>query len=391
MSHLIEPIQQSPLHVSSFLLERKNRMTEPRLDLTIIISSYNTRDMLRTGIQSIYQHTRDITYEIICVDDASSDGSADMVAETFPQVILVRNTVSQSYARNHNRGLRMARGRYACLLDSDTVLISNAFRALVGFMDEHPDAAACGPKLLNPDMSVQHHIRSFASLGVFALQTLNWHKLFPNSRLMNRYYNTDFDYSRAQQVQSIGTSLFVLRRSTWEQAGMLDERFRVALADLAYNYMLKQKGYKVFYTPCAEVVHCGGQSINQAPLKAMREQCRSFIAFNNSYNYFGKSWLTKAIVRLGIRFRYYTKVLGYYLGSDKRVIKGPGAPRKEVAAQLSLRGNFSARRAPSLVAASPQRTSHPAPGPAESVHERPRQEPGHRALIKQSPDAASRT
>jgi GT2 family glycosyltransferase len=311
-------------------------MTEPMLDLTIIISSYNTRDLVCNAIQSIYQHTRGITFEIICVDDASSDGSADMVAKTFPQVIVVRNTVSQSYARNHNLGLHMSRARYACLLDSDTVLISNAFKALVDFMDEHPDAAACGPKLLNPDMSVQHHIRSFVGLGIFALQTLNWHKLFPKSRLMNRYYNTNFDYSKAQPVESIGTSVFVIRRSTWEQAGMLDVRFRVALADLAYNYMLRQKGYKVFYTPCAEVIHYGGQSINQVALSALREQRESFIEFNNAYDYFGKSRLTKAIVRFGIRVRYCSKVLGYYLSSDKRVIKGPGAPRKEVAAQVSL-------------------------------------------------------
>jgi GT2 family glycosyltransferase len=315
-------------------------MNEPSLDLTIIIPSYNTRDLLRNGIESIYQYTKGITFEIVCVDDASPDGSADMVAETFPQVILVRNTVNQSYAKNHNSGMRMARGRYACLLDSDTVLISNAFKALVDFMDEHPEAAVCGPKLLNPDRSVQHHIRSFVGLGTFVLQTLNWHKLFPQSRMMNRYYNTDFDYSKAQQVQSVGTSVFMIRRTTWEQAGMLDERFRWAMPDLAYNYMLNQKGYKVYYTPCAEVVHLGGQTASQDVLRSLREQCQGLIDFNDAYNYFGESSLSKAIVRNGIRFRYYTKVLGYYLSSDKRVIKGPGAPRKEVAAQVRLMRNL---------------------------------------------------
>ena len=259
-----------------------------------------------------------------------------MVADSFPDVILVRNKANQSYARNNNTGMRMSRARYACLLNSDTQLTGNAFEALVRFMDEHPDAATCGPKLLNPDMSVQHCIRRFAGANTFFLQTLNWHKLFPRSRRMDRYYATDFDYSQPQQVESIGTTAYMVRRSTWEQAGMLDERFRVALADLAYNYMLKQKGYKVFYTPCAEVIHYGGQSINQVPLSALREQCHSFIQFNDAYDYFGKSRLTKAIVRFGIRVRYCSKVLGYYLSSDKRVIKGPGAPRKDVAAQVSL-------------------------------------------------------
>jgi len=148
-----------------------------------------------------------------------------MVAALFPQVILVRNTERLLYAKNHNLGMRISRARYACHLDSDTLLTSNALAAMVGFMEEHPEVAACGPKLLNGDGSVQHCIRGFTGAGTFVLQALNWHKLFPQSRVMNRYYNTDFDYSRAQQVQSIGTSAYIVRRSTWEQVGMFDERF----------------------------------------------------------------------------------------------------------------------------------------------------------------------
>ena len=309
------------------------------LDLTIIIPSYNTHDLLRNCLESIYRHTNGITFEIICVDDNSPDRSADMVAQEFPEVILVRNTVNQFYAKNNNLGMQMSRARYACLLNSDTVLADNAFQALVRFMDEHPDAAVCGPKLLNPDGSIQHHIRGFAGPGTFLLQALNWHKLFPKSRVMNRYYNTDFDYSRAQQVESVGTTALVIRRSTWEQAGMLDERFRHYMTDLAYNYMLTQKGYKLYYTPCAEIVHFGSQSINQMGLSALRQQCAGLIEFSEAYDYFGKGRVTKAIVRCAVRLRYYSKVLGYYLSSDKRIIKGPGAPRKEVAAQVNLMRN----------------------------------------------------
>jgi GT2 family glycosyltransferase len=311
-------------------------MTEPFLDLTVIIPSYNTRDLLRNCLDSIYRHTYGITFEVICVDGSSPDGSADMVAEVFPDVILIRNAVNESYAKAANQGIRRSRGRYVCLLDSDTLMIENALEPLVRFMDEHPEVATCGPKLLNPDGSIQHHIRSFASLTVFFLQTLNWHKLFPGSKLMNRYYNTDFDYSKAQPVESIGTSAYVIRRSTWQTNGLLDERFRWAMPDLAYNYTLHRKGCKVFYTPCAEVVHFGGKTASQDVLRALREQRQGLIDFSEAYDYFGKSRLTKALVRFGVRARYCTKVLGYYLSSDKRVIKGPGAPRKEIAAQSTL-------------------------------------------------------
>ena len=309
-------------------------MIHAPLDLTIIIPNYNTRSLLRNCIESVYRYTDGISFEIICVDGNSPDGSADMVAAEFPKVGLVRNAANESYARSVNQGLRLSQGRYACLLDSDTLLIENALAPLVRFLDEHPEAAVCGPKLLNPDGSVQHHIRSFPGLSVFFLQTLNWHKLFPHNRRMNRYYNTDFDYSKVQVVESIGTSVYVMRRSTWETVGLLDENFRWSMPDIAYNFTLHKRGYKLYYLPSVSVVHFGGQTASQNVLRALREQRSALIYFSERYDYFGNGRFLKAMVRLGVRVRYYTKVLGYYLSSDKRVIKGPGAPPREVAAQI---------------------------------------------------------
>jgi GT2 family glycosyltransferase len=331
-------------------MERYNEWTEIPLDLTVFISNYNTRELLRNCLKSIYQHTSGLAFEVVCVDDNSSDGSADMVAANFPQVVLIRNTTNQLYARNHNLGMRRSRARYVCHLDSDTLLIGNALQSLVEFMDEHPEAAACGPKLLNLDGTVQHCIRRFPGAGIFLLQAISWHKLFPDSRLMDRYYATDVDYSRAQQVESIGTTAYVVRRSTWEQAGMLDERFRLAVVDLSYNYMLNRKGYKVYYTPCAEVVHFGGQSVNQNTLVSLRDQRRALIDFSEHYDYFGKGRMIKLLVRFAVSARYCLKVLEYYLSSDKRLIKGPGAPSKEQAEQAALiaQGQSGGTSSPSL-------------------------------------------
>jgi GT2 family glycosyltransferase len=298
------------------------------LDLTIIIPSYNTRGLLRNCISSIYEHTRGIGFEIICIDDHSPDGSADMVAAEFPDVILVRNLTNQFYVRNNNLGLRMSRARYACLLNSDTLLTGNAFQPLVGYMDENRGVAACGPKLLNPDGSIQHCIRHFSGPLTMLLQALNWHKLFPRSRLTDRYYATGFDYSKAQPVDSIGTTAYVIRRSTWETAGLLDERFRLFVSDLAYNFMLQQKGYLVHYTPVAEIVHFGSQSVNQQAKKSLAELHEALITFNDAYDYFGRSRASKLLVRLAVKARNGLKCAEFRLSSDKRVIKGPGAPRR---------------------------------------------------------------
>jgi GT2 family glycosyltransferase len=299
-------------------------LIEQTLDITIIVPNYNTRELLRECFTSIYHHTRDIQFEVICVDDNSSDGSADMVANDFPQVILVRNPVGQLYAKNNNLGIKMSRARYACLLNSDTKLIANAFQALVQFMDSHPDAAACTPKLLNTDGSTQICIRRFAGLGTLILQGLNSYKLFPKGRVATRYYAADFDHSYEQVIEALGTTAFVIRRSTWEQVGLLDERFPMYQVDLAYCYTLKTKGYKVYYTPCAEIIHYGSQSVNQKAIAGIRMQHQGFIDFSDHYDYFSSNRMVKFLIRQAVRLRYGLKLAEYYLGKDKRVIKGPG-------------------------------------------------------------------
>jgi GT2 family glycosyltransferase len=297
-------------------------------DLTVIIPNYNTQALLRQCLSSIYDNTSGINYEVICVDDNSSDGSAEMVAECFPWVRLIQNSKGMRYAKNNNLGMKMSQARYAVLLNSDTVLIGNVFGALIEFMDSHPDAAACGPMLRNPDGTVQSCIRGFCGLTTMILHGLNFHKLFPNGRVAREYYISDFDYSKAQVVDSIGTTAYVIRRSTWEQAGMLDERLPHFQVDIAYNLLLKRKGYKVYYTPCAEVIHYGGQSINQMAKKKILELHRALGDFNDYYDYFGSSWISKKCVRLALRIRCLIKLAEYRWGSDKRVIKSPGAPAR---------------------------------------------------------------
>lgn len=300
------------------------------LDITVIIPNYNTRELLRQCLASIYEYTYGITFEVICIDDNSSDGSADMVEAEFPQVILVRNTSGQLYAKNNNLGMRMSRARYACLLNSDTKLIANAFQALVKFMDEHPDAAGCTPRLLNTDGSTQICVRRFARLGTLILQGLNWHKFFPDGVVSNKYYAANFDHSREQVIEALGTTAFVIRRETWEQVGMLDERFPMYQVDLAYCYTLKMKGLKIYYTPSAEIIHYGSQSVNQRAIAGIRMQHQGFIDFNDHYDYFSSNPVVKFIIRQAIQLRYWLKIAEYYLGKDKRVIKGPGRPINSV-------------------------------------------------------------
>jgi hypothetical protein len=296
------------------------------LDLSIIVASYNTKDLLRGCLQSIYENTRGISYEITVVDDCSTDGSPNMVQEIFPQARLICNATNLRYVRANNAGLHAARGRYALLLNSDVNVQPGAFETLVHFMDMYPDAAAAGPKLINPDGSVQHCIRCFAGIFPMLLQAINLHKIWPDNPITNQYYNTDFDYNKVQTVEHVGTTSFIIRRSTWETYGMLDERFEQFMGDFAYCRMLGQHNQKIYYVPNAVVLHYGSQSINQSGLKQIRVLHKALRKFYDVYYAPQHNSMMRLLIYGGIWFRQRLKVAEYFLSHDKRVITGPGAP-----------------------------------------------------------------
>lgn len=297
------------------------------VDLSVIVASYNTRDLLQGCLKSIYESTQDITYEVIVVDDCSTDGSPEMVRKVFPQAQLVCNATNLRYVGTNNAGLRAAQGRYGLLLNSDVEVQPGAFSTLVHFMDAHPDTAAAGPKLINPDGSMQHCIRSFTGMLPMLFQSLNLHKLWPNNPITNRYYNTDFDYNQVQTVQHIGTTSFIIRRSTWETYAMLDERFEQFFGDFAYCYMLNQHNQKIYYVPDAVVLHYGSQTINQSGLKQIRALHEALRKFYDIYYAPRHNFLMRQLVRTAIWLRLRLKILEHKMSLDKRVITGPGAPR----------------------------------------------------------------
>jgi len=226
------------------------------------------------------------------------------------------------YAKTNNIGLKAAVGRCGVLLNSDVVIQPGAFATLVRFMDEHPEVAAAGPKLINPDGSIQHCIRSFPGVLPMIFQSLSLHKLFPGNRFTDQYYNTQFDYSRAQPVDSIGTTAFIIRRSTWETYGMLDERFTLAFVDLAYCLMLKQNKQQVYYVPDAVVMHYGNQTINANGFKEIRLLHQALRVFYDCYYAPRHSFMVRALVHLGIRLRQQVKLLEFRFSKEKHVFGG---------------------------------------------------------------------
>lgn len=306
-------------------------MTTP--DLSVIIASYNTSQVTVDCVRSVLANIGDLDVEVIVVDDASSDDTVDRLQE-FPEVRVLVNPVNVHYAKTNNRGLTECTGRYAMLLNSDTIIHEGAFASLVEHMDHNPSVAACGPKLVNPDGSVQYCIRSFPNVSVMFFQALNLHKLWPSNPITNRYYHLDLDYDADHTVDSLGTTAFVIRREVWEDDGLLDERFKIAFVDLAYCAKLRQRAARVDYVGGAVVTHLGSQSINLSSSDEVRSRAAGLRQLYDAYLAQRDPAWKRPIVRAGIQAWGLLRRIEHRVSKDKRVITGPGAPKRVASGNL---------------------------------------------------------
>ncbi|HEY8477032.1 MAG TPA: glycosyltransferase family 2 protein [Chloroflexota bacterium] len=205
-----------------------------------------------------------ITCEVYVVDNASSDGSVEMVARSYPWVHLVRNPVNVGYAKANNLALRRCRGRYVLLLNPDTVLPPNALREMIDLMEEHPDIGVAGPKLVRPDGSLDRACRrSFPTPAVSFYRLSGLSRLFPRSPRFGRYNLTYLDPDEPADVDSVVGAFMLIRGEALEQVGLLDETFFMYGEDLDLAYRIKARGWRVRYHPRVTVVHYKGEASRQ--------------------------------------------------------------------------------------------------------------------------------
>jgi N-acetylglucosaminyl-diphospho-decaprenol L-rhamnosyltransferase len=247
-------------------------MSKP--DLGIIIASYNTRDLLRTCLRSVYASQDDFTLEVCVVDNASPDDSAEMVATEFPQVHLIANEKNVGYPRANNQGLR-AFGftessnpgsntatlephspKFALLLNPDTELPPDALARMLDFMAEHPEAGISGPKLVLPDGSLDLACRrSFPTVAVSLYRMTGLSRLFPHSPRFGRYNLTYLDPDQVTEIDAVEGAFMLVRAEAIAQAGLMDGQFFMYGEDLDWAYRIKQAGWKVYYNPTVTVLH----------------------------------------------------------------------------------------------------------------------------------------
>ncbi len=232
-------------------------------DLGIVIVNYNTRDLLRACLHTVYASRGDFTFEVCVVDNGSTDGSGEMLEAEFPQVRRILNPDNRGYPAANNQGLRLLgfpdgadAPRFALLLNPDTELPPDALAKMLAFLDAHPEAGVAGPKLVRQDGSLDLACRrSFPSPEVSFYRFSGLARLFPRSRRFGRYNLTYLDPDERAEVDAVVGAFMMLRREAIAQVGLLDEGFFMYGEDLDWCYRIKAAGWKVYYNPEVTVLH----------------------------------------------------------------------------------------------------------------------------------------
>jgi GT2 family glycosyltransferase len=250
------------------------------LDLSICIPTLQAKDVLRECLRSIYAHTH-CAFEIIVVDNASRDGTVEMLRDELPAVRVIVNATNVGFARAINQALRASQGRYALLLNNDTLVLPDALDRLVAFADAHPEIGICGPKILNRDGTLQKQCRrSFATPWDLFCYFSGLSTLFPRSPLFARYLMTYRDENETHPADAVSGACMLIRRAVIEQIGLLDEQFFAYQEDTDYCFRAKRAGWQVYYYPQAQIIHYGGYGGSRAqPYRSIWEWHRSYFFY----------------------------------------------------------------------------------------------------------------
>lgn len=253
-------------------------MNEP--ELSILIVNWNTRDLLRACLDSLRQHVG-VAHEVIVVDNDSHDGSAQMMRDEFPDVVLVANDFNAGFAGGNNQAYEKARGAWIWLLNPDTQVLSGAAETLIDFLQADEKRGAVASALIDArDGSIQRSCRTFPTPGALWAQGSGLASFYPRSRRFGFYKMGAWNMKTAREVDQPMASSFLLRRAAIESIGALfDEQFPIFFNDVDLCWRLKQAGWQIWYLPDAEVIHWGGAGTSQVRPQMIEESHRSLRRF----------------------------------------------------------------------------------------------------------------
>jgi len=251
----------------------------PRLMVSIIIVSWNARDYLMQCLASLFAGACRHPMEVIVVDNASTDGSAESVARDYPGVQLIRNATNLGFARANNIGISAATGKYVCLINSDVKVLPDCINRLVEYQEEHPDVGMVGPRVIGGNGKLQRSCRGFPTVWNMFCRALALDTIFPKIRLFTGYSLRYWPQETCRAVDILSGCFWLVRRQALADVGLLDESFFMYGEDMDWCQRFWKHGWKLAFVPSAEAIHYGGASSANAPVRFYIERHRADLQY----------------------------------------------------------------------------------------------------------------
>lgn len=289
-------------------------MPEPQL--SIIILAWNVRELLRACLRSL--PLNDPAVEVIVVDSASADATADIVRAEFPPVILIASAENLGYSRGNNLGLRAARGRYLLVLNPDTQAAPEALAQMCAYLDTHPEVGLLGPQLVHADGARQSTRRRFPTLATGFFES-TWAQSLAPRAMLDHYYARDLSDDAVSEVDWVVGAALLVRRAAYEQVGGLDEGFFMYSEELDWCRRLKAAGWRVVYFPAARIIHHEGGSSVQVPAATHIRFNTSKVRYFRKYHGALAAQALRLFLLLGFAFQMALEWLKGLLGHKREL------------------------------------------------------------------------
>ena len=264
--------------------------------ISAIVVTYNAQPWVERCLASVSGN------ELIVVDHGSTDGTLELVGRRFPHARLLEQE-NRGLGAGFNAGMRIASGDYFLLLNSDAWAVGDAVERLVAFADGHPEAAVVGPRLQNPDGSLQRSVRGFPTLWRMATEYLFLRKLAPSSRALNAFYAGGFGHDEVSEAEFLMGACLLVRREAVDAVGLFDEDFFMFSEETDWCFRFRAAGWKVLFFPGAEFVHVGGASTRREWGPMFREQLRSHLRFLAKHRGAREAEHARRLLLLALRLR----------------------------------------------------------------------------------------